>query len=139
MAKDELFCIGQKAVIDKGSEVLVLFDMRGQLDMPGGKIKEGVTDFTAELKREVEEEANLEIEVGEPFSIGYFEEMDGKSKNFGKKVYLVFFKCRYISGEIKLSEEHSGYKWVNKNICKEFSSAGREDYRRALEKYFSKS
>ncbi len=142
MAQDGLFCVGQKAVIDKGGEVLILTDPLLGLDMPGGKIKEGVTDFVDDLKREVREETGLEIEVGEPFSTGYFEFKNPESKNFGRKVYLVLFKCKYISGDVKLSHEHSSFKWINKDNYKELDNydgpadIDRKDYFWALEKYF---
>lgn len=138
MAQDGLFCVGQKAVIDKDGEVLILTDPLLGLDMPGGKIKDGETDFAEELKREVREETGLEIEVGEPFSTGYFEFNDPEHRNFGKKVYLVFFKCKYVSGNVKLSEEHSAYRWINKNNYKELANNERDDYFKALEKYFLK-
>ena len=137
MAQDGLFYIGQKAVIDKDGEVLVLTDTFFELDMPGGKIKEGETNFIEDLKREVREETGLEIEVGEPFSTGYFELNEQSNKNLGKKVYLIFFKCKYISGEVKLSHEHSAYRWINKNSYKELADNERDDYFKALEKYFS--
>ncbi len=136
MAQDELFCVGQKAVIDKDGEVLILTDPLLGLDMPGGKIKEGETNFIEDLKREVREETGLEIEVGEPFSTGYFEFSNPEHRNFGKKVYLVFFKCKYISGEVKLSHEHSVYRWVDKNSYKELADNERDDYFKTLEKYF---
>lgn len=107
--------------------------------MPGGKIKEGAIDFVEELKREVREETGLEIEVGEPFFTGYFEFNHPEHRNFGKKVYLVFFKCKYVSGEVKLSHEHSSYRWVDKNSYKELANNERDDYFKALEKYFGKS
>ncbi len=143
MAQDGLFYVGQKAVIDKDGEVLVLTDHSAGLDMPGGKIKEGETDFIEELKREVREETGLEIKTGEVFSTGYFEFKNPENKNFGKKVYLVFFKCKYISGDVKLSHEHSGYRWVNKSNYKELGNyrgqkdIDRKDYFWVLEKYFS--
>jgi 8-oxo-dGTP pyrophosphatase MutT (NUDIX family) len=47
------------------------------------------------LKREVREETKLEIEVGDPFHVWYHEFPEG-SRNYGKVVYLVAFKCKYI-------------------------------------------
>ena len=39
MAEDKLFYIGQKAFIEKGGKVLVLFDPGLGLDFPGGRSK----------------------------------------------------------------------------------------------------
>ncbi|MBI3589130.1 MAG: NUDIX hydrolase [Candidatus Liptonbacteria bacterium] len=133
MPEDKLFCVGQKAFINKNGEVLVVNDPQLGLDFPGGKIEEGEFDFNESMKREVREETGLEIEIGDPFFSWYFKYPLG-SRNYGKEVYLVGFKCKYVSGEVKISDEHSSFKWVNKNnyeVVKENS-----DYFRALEKYF---
>src|SRR5688572_4221997 len=103
--RHQLFQVGQKAVIDRNGEVLVMFFPNGWLDLPGGRIDEGETDLIAALKREVTEETSLEIEVGEPFATGLAR---------GNRVYLVFYRCRYVSGEVVLSHEHSDFRWVDR-------------------------
>ena len=52
-----------------------------------------------------------------------------------KVVYLVGFKCKYVSGELKLSEEHNDFKWVDKSNYKEVDDGS--DYFDVLEKYFT--
>lgn len=74
MKPDELFCVGQKAVIRKGDEVLILHDpvpAPGNIDLPGGKIQMGERNFSLALQREVGEETRLTIKVGEPFFTSY--------------------------------------------------------------------
>lgn len=142
MKKDALFCVGQKAFIEKDGKVLVLFDSLG-LDFPGGKIQEGEAimgrpeSLSGSLKREVLEETSFEIEVGQPFAVWYTEFPEG-SRNFGKVVYIVGFRCRYISGELTLSDEHQSFKWVDKDTYKELEDLGdfSDDYFGALRKYF---
>ena len=133
--EDELFCVGQKAFIGRDGQVLVLNDPIEGLDFPGGKIQQGETGFSESLKREVREETGLEIEVGEPFTVWYNEFRDPRHRNYGKKVYLVGFRCRYVSGEIKLSDEHDKYHWVSRDSYKEVYE--NSDFFRALEKYWS--
>jgi 8-oxo-dGTP diphosphatase len=101
----KLFQVGQKALIERDGSVLVLFFPNGWLDLPGGRIDEGETDLIAALKREVTEETTLEIAVGEPFATGI---------SRGGAVYLVFYRCRYVSGEVVLSHEHSDFRWVDR-------------------------
>ena len=134
MKKVQLFYVGQKAFIDKNGEVLVLTLPNGWIDFPGGKIQEGETDFDTAFKREVQEETGLKIEIGELFHRWYFTFIS-PHKNAGKKVFLLGFKCKYISGDIKISDEHKGYRWVNKNNYQKL----KEDrgHFKALEKYFS--
>lgn len=153
MKKDALFCVGQKAFIEKGGKVLVLNDHGYGVDFPGGKIQEGeaksgdTESLINSLKREVREETSLEIEVGEPFAVWYHEFAEGH-RNFGKVVYCVAFRCKYVSGEVKLSTEHDTFKWVDKNDYKELddnprtqraeqsSYDGKSDYYDVLKKYF---
>jgi 8-oxo-dGTP pyrophosphatase MutT (NUDIX family) len=85
------------------------------------------------LQREVREETNLEIEVGNPFSVWYHE-FPKNSRNYGKVVYLVAFRCKYVFGELKLSDEHNSFRWVDKNDYKEVDDGS--DFFDVLEKYF---
>ena len=138
MKNDALFCVGQKAFIEKDGNVLVLNDPVGNLDFPGGKIKEGeardgdASSLIEPLKREVEEETGLQIEVLDPFHVWYHE-FPKTNRNYGKVVYIVAFRCKYISGEVKLCEEHDKYQWVDKNNYKEVDDGS--DYFDVLEKY----
>src|SRR3989338_6849552 len=111
MNDDALFCVGQKAFIEKDGKVLILGDPTEGLDFPGGKIQDGeakdadASSLVLALKREVLEETGLEIEVFNPFAVWYHEFPKGH-RNYPKMVYLVAFKCTYVSGELKLSDEH---------------------------------
>jgi len=134
MAEDQLLYVGQKAFIEKDDKVLVVMDPDLGLDFPGGKIQEGESDFTESLKREVREETGLEIEKGGAF-FTWYNVFGPNHRNAGKKVYLVGFKCKYVSGEVTLSDEHSEYKWIDKNSYRSFDDGS--DYFKALEKYFS--
>jgi len=131
--KDQEFLVGQKAFINKDGEVLVLNDPVLGLDFPGGKIQEGETNFTDSLKREVLEETGLRIEVGEPFAQWHLKLTRGQ-ENAGETIYLVGFKCKYLSGDVKISDEHDSYKWVNKSNYKELADGS--DYFKVLKKYF---
>ena len=139
MKKDALFCVGQKAFIEKDGKVLVLFDPKAGLDFPGGKIQVGEAkvgnpeSLIYSLQREVREETSLEIEVFEPFTVWYHE-FSHDHRNAGKVVYLVGFRCKYVSGDVTLSSEHNTFKWVDKN---DFASVDDgSDYFGALKKYF---
>lgn len=114
MIEDEIFYIGQKAFIDKDGQVLVLRDPIEGIDYPGGKIQQGETSLAESLKREVREETGLEISVGNPF-ITWMSELPKSHHNAGKKVFLIGYKCDYISGEVALSNEHDKFYWVTKD------------------------
>jgi 8-oxo-dGTP diphosphatase len=134
-----LFCVGQKAFIEKDNKVLVLYDPKAGLDFPGGKIQEGEAkvgnrkSLEQSLEREVMEETGLSIEVGDPFTVWY-NEFSKNHRNYGKVVYLVGFKCKYKSGDVTLSNEHDKFEWVDKNDFKKVDDGG--EYFGALEKYY---
>lgn len=133
MNEDALFYVGQKAFIKKGDEVLVLGDPKEGLDYPGGKIQEGETNLVEALKREVREETGLEIRVGEPFAT-WTNTFPDHHRLAGKKVYLVAYRCEYVSGEVTLSHEHNNFSWVNKHNYQEVNDG--TSYFEILNKYF---
>ncbi|OHA68469.1 MAG: hypothetical protein A3J68_01575 [Candidatus Wildermuthbacteria bacterium RIFCSPHIGHO2_02_FULL_48_16] len=142
MKKDALFCVGQKAFIEKDGKILVLNDPLAGLDFPGGKIQEGeaihgdILSLTRSLQREVREETSLEIEVFSPFAVGYYEYSKTKNhRNYGKLVYLVVFKCKYVSGELRLSSEHDTFQWVGKSDYEKANDGSA--YFDILRKYFT--
>jgi 8-oxo-dGTP diphosphatase len=73
-------------------------------DIPGGRIDAG-TSLLGKLKREVTEETGLEI-TGEPRLITA-QDILKTDKHVVRLTYLGF-----ADGEVKLSDEHSEYKWL---------------------------
>ncbi len=129
---------GQKAFIVKNGKLLVLRDpnsvIGGQsgIDMPGGKFRWG-GNLGEELRREVKEETNLEIEIGDPIVVyTYFG--DRRKTGTSSHTVLVGYLCKYKSGEVTLSEEHDSYEWVDKKTYKNW--ADKTETYRAVEKFF---
>ena len=94
LAKDGKFLIAKR----KKDDVL-----GGLWEFPGGKIEDGETAEEC-LAREIKEELDITIEVGElitsnrhKYPHGYFE--------------LIAYRVKYISGEIVLND-HDDFKWV---------------------------
>ena len=104
--------VGMAAVIEKDGKFLVLkrsaekdFEpsmwetVTGRLESDESPVK-GII-------REIEEETSLEVEVLYPIDIGFF-------YRGGKEFPMVFisFYCKYVSGEVNTTWEHSQYKWI---------------------------
>jgi 8-oxo-dGTP diphosphatase len=68
------------------------------------------------LKREIKEEAGIEVKVGEPFNVFPI------IKDNGEKKIGITFLCEYLGGDIVLSDEHSEYKWINPATFKQYKS-----------------
>jgi mutator protein MutT len=83
----------------------------GLWEFPGGKREENET-FEACLVREIREELEVEISVGE-----LFEEITHHYP--GKSVHLKFFICKLVSGEPK-PIGCAAFKWVRQQELGEF-------------------
>ena len=118
----EKFIISQKAVIFRDGKCLILelSDKPGFWDMPGGRIDSGENaDFAFE--REIKEEIGFDdlqdskIYLRKSFS--YFSKTEGKMV----PVCALFFIVNDESQRgIVLSEEHSQYKWIEKDEVKNY-------------------
>ena len=102
-----------KAIIVKNGKILILKRTKEEdyfkemWDIPGGRINFGEMPEKA-LKREVKEETGLEIEVVKPVRVWSFFKNKEKTQVVG-----ITMLCKYKSGEVKLSEEHRKFKWIN--------------------------
>ncbi|MFB6199630.1 MAG: NUDIX domain-containing protein [Candidatus Nanohaloarchaea archaeon] len=81
--------------------------MSEKWEQPGGKIQEDENRFKA-AKREIKEETNLEI--GRPEDLVRLEIEDDE-----KLVKCFVMYTSNFSGDIELSEEHSDYRWTDKD------------------------
>ena len=108
------FRIGVKAfMVDRGKLLMIRRRSNdahnpNQWDLPGGRVDLG-EDPMEGLKRETKEETNLDIEIDVPLDVQHFTRQDKQV------ITLLFFLCKKLSGEIKLSQEHQEYKWMDIN------------------------
>lgn len=90
----------------------------GYYDLPGGRIN--VSEFRTALpkiiKREIREEiGKIKYKLNEkPAALGRHL-ISAKYLKHKKDIhcFYVFFEAVYTNGEIKVSAEHSGYRWVD--------------------------
>ena len=133
---DTQMFVGQKAFIERDGTILVLGDpnyrVHGQvgLDFPGGRYRWG-GDLLEELNREIIEETGLQVRIGKPFITWTNHNHGTKSP---KRIYLVGYLCQYVSGEVRLSDEHDKFEWVDNETYKNWREKG--SYFEALEYYF---
>lgn len=103
------------AIVDENNKVLIAQrsdqELKGKWEFPGGKIKEGETPQQA-LAREIREELNLEIFVGDAIDTSYCQYKD-------YNVNLTVYRCSQVGGELQ-DKEHQAIKWVEaRNLLEE--------------------
>lgn len=95
-----------KGVLIHREQVLLLLNERGEWDLPGGRPDAG-EDHRATLKREVREEAGLEVEVGALLDDHLFEVLPGRF------VKIVAYGCLLVGASAATpSYEHLETRWV---------------------------
>ncbi len=99
-----------KAVNENGEPIVFATqrgygDFKGGWEFPGGKVEEGETPQEA-LKREIMEELDTEISVGE-----YIDTIEYDYPTF--HLSMDCFWCEVVEGHLVL-KEHEAAKWVSK-------------------------
>jgi 8-oxo-dGTP diphosphatase len=128
--------VAVKALIVEGDKVLLLKRSANEevykklWDIPGGRTEWGETALDA-LAREVREEANLKVSVKQVWDTWHFIRSDNESQVIG-----ITFICRRVSGRIKLSNEHTEYKWATVAEVKKLPM--NDGMRKGILKYLTK-
>ncbi|HTR87455.1 MAG TPA: NUDIX hydrolase [Reyranella sp.] len=95
-----------KGILIHEGRVLLLLNGRGEWDLPGGRPDPG-EDHRAALKREVREEAGLDVEIGAALDGHLFEVLPGRF------VQIEAFVCSLAGkSDVTLSHEHRGVSWI---------------------------
>ncbi|MFH1404963.1 MAG: NUDIX hydrolase [Patescibacteria group bacterium] len=124
MPKRDFYQVSLKIILknDKG-EILALNghprgSFAGFYDLPGGRIDEDefITPFVDIIQREVKEEiGDIKMTVNpKPVAIGRHPiPASMTSENKDLHILYIFFEANLVKGEIKISNEHDGFKWIN--------------------------
>lgn len=85
--------------------------LAGRWEFPGGKVENGETPQQC-LIRELKEELNLQISVGEQIGVHL-------CRYQHIHIELMLFRAEILNGRIKLNE-HADYRWVNRRCLPRF-------------------
>ena len=83
-----------------------MFLGRSWPELPAAEMQGSEAELREALKREVRLQTALDVEVESPFAVW---PVQPRSLS-----YLVGYHCRYLSGNVQLSEKHDGFRWVDK-------------------------
>ena len=105
----------QKAILEKDNKFLAILRTKEAQyfpncwDFPGGKLEPNEKPLVG-IEREVLEETNLKVKALE--IIGIYElDLDNIGKNTHR---FTVYSTEIISGDIKISHEHSQFQWFTK-------------------------
>lgn len=125
--RKDLYFVAVKIFLEDGQgNFLITKDRFVDWDIPGGRLREN--DFEVDLndvvKRKIQEELGGEVnyEMGEPVLFMRLErdEIISESEKSKRRIFSIGYRAKYISGEIKLGENHELYEWVSiKNFVAE--------------------
>lgn len=122
MSKEKLFQVGVKALIENESGKILLLDsgdwhlkhQERHWDIPGGRIKEGHSALDT-LKREVEEETGFTQVLDPSFFTAVISNFEFKAEGHNVGLLLMIYRVGVPPNiNVVLSEEHSGYEWVDR-------------------------
>lgn len=125
---------GQKAfVINQDNQLLILKRTKDtdvfhdSWDVPGGKVENDDSLYDS-LVREIKEETNMELmNIITILTTSRFRGDKQDSPWIFRNTYLVEAK-----GEVKLSSEHSKYKWISTAEIDDYNFPTDKDFREAL-------
>lgn len=105
LVKDNKILIAQRKSTDK---------LAGKWEFPGGKLEVGET-LEACLKREMNEEFGIDVNVGDFFGESIFHYETGT-------IVLYAYWCTWTSGEL-VAVDHDAYRWVSVEELSQFDFA----------------
>lgn len=113
-----MFYVAANAIIfRKDGKILILkrkpnYDQSpDKWDTVSGRLHQHIKNVQSELKRELIEELGEDFicEIVSPISTYNFYRGGDKTQ----ELVGIDYYCKYISGEVILSEEHTAYKWID--------------------------
>lgn len=103
--------VAVKGIIERGGKILIVRRSDrddhhpGVWETVGGRMDHAI-DPKEELIREIYEEVCLTVKVYEPFNTFSF------ARDTGEFVVGITYLCKYLSGDVCLSDEHTEYQWI---------------------------
>jgi 8-oxo-dGTP diphosphatase len=81
----------------------------GRYQLAGGRLETGET-FEEALRREVQEETGLDIEIGAPLLVGDWRPI---IRGVPHQIIGIFMSARTTSDNVRISDEHDAYLWID--------------------------
>jgi ADP-ribose pyrophosphatase YjhB (NUDIX family) len=113
----DFYCVAVKVFLREGNKLLIIHDIFGQWDLPGGRIKTDEFDTPLELiiERKMKEELGEAVKYSKPKQNGVFFRVERLEQGLNRKVriFAIGYEAEYKGGEITLGKHMNDYKWVD--------------------------
>lgn len=88
----------------------------GKFDVVGGRVEPGQR-FDESLLREIDEETGLTVKLGRPFFVNEWRPVIKREQC---QIVGTYFECFTTSDQVKLSQDHDEYLWINPKDYKNY-------------------
>lgn len=106
-----------KLFLRDGGKLLIMHDIFGSWDLPGGRIKKDEFNKPLEkvIERKVQEElgSSVKYELGKPKIFFRIERAEHGLDGRIVRIFALGYDAKYTNGEIKLGEHHDKVEWVD--------------------------
>lgn len=110
------FPVAVKALIHRDNELLILHDVFGDWDLPGGRLlsQEFGQDIKQVITRKISEELGNQIDykIGNLCTYFQVERIEHDTGNLSQ-IFGLGFTTEYLDGDINLGPHHDKFVWVN--------------------------
>ena len=114
--KDTYF-VAVKVFLRDGNNLLILKDNFGDWDLHGGRIKKDEFEKPLEgiIERKMSQELgdNLKYTIGKPVVLMRHQRIEASLGSPTVRIFAVGYEGKFESGEIKTSERHPEFLWID--------------------------
>lgn len=113
----DLYFVAVKVFLRDRDKLLIIHDIFGAWDLPGGRVKKDEFDASLEsvIDRKMNEELGSKVKYDRVIQNGVFFRVERLEQGLNKKVriFAIGYEAEYKDGDIVLGKHINDYKWVN--------------------------
>jgi len=117
MNEKDTYFVAVKVFLERDGKLLILKDNFGDWDLPGGRIKKDEFEVALDqiIKRKMSEELGdgIQFTIGKPLVFMRHERQEAIPGNPMVRIFAIGYEGVLIGGEIKTSERHPEFLWVD--------------------------
>ncbi|MBI3305303.1 HDIG domain-containing protein [Candidatus Parcubacteria bacterium] len=115
LAAKDLYFVAVKMFLRRKNTLLIIKDVFGDWDLPGGRIR--TNEFATPLNKIIERKAREELGLTIRYTLGQaivFMRHERRERSLHKpvRIFAIGFAAHWTKGEVRLSSTHSEFLWV---------------------------